>query len=48
LSNLKIKPKVTPIGKDAVLLYQTKAIMLIALDDVTSFMHGKEVKGLKV
>ena len=46
---LKIKPKVTPIGKDAIALISNKGNndTLVALDDVISFMHGKEVKGLK-
>jgi phosphate transport system substrate-binding protein len=46
---LKIKPKVTPIGKDAIALISNKGNndTLIALEDVVSFMRGKEVKGLK-
>tara|TARA_R110002126_G_scaffold278679_2_gene425296 strand:+ start:161 stop:1096 length:936 start_codon:yes stop_codon:yes gene_type:complete len=46
---LKIKPKVTPIGKDAIALISNKGNndTLVALDDVISFMHGKGVKGLK-
>jgi phosphate transport system substrate-binding protein len=47
---LKIKPKVTPIGKDAIVLISNKGNndTLIALDDVVGFMRGKEIKGLKV
>jgi phosphate transport system substrate-binding protein len=46
---LKIKPKVTPIGKDAIALICniSNKDTLIALDDVIGFMQGKEVKGLK-
>ena len=46
---LKIKPKITPIGKDAIALICNKSNKdtLIALDDVIGFMQGKEVKGLK-
>ena len=46
---LKIKPKVTPIGKDAIALIANKGNndTLIALEDVVSFMRGKEIKGLK-
>jgi phosphate transport system substrate-binding protein len=46
---LKIKPKVTPIGKDAIALISNKGNndTLIALEDVVSFMQGQEVKGIK-
>ena len=46
---LKIKPKVTPIGKDAIALISNKrnTDTLIALEDVVSFMRGQEVKGFK-
>jgi phosphate transport system substrate-binding protein len=47
--HLKIKPKVTPIGKDAIAIISNKGNndTLIALDDVVSFMRGNEIKGLK-
>ena len=46
---LKIKPKVTPIGKDAIALISNKSNKdtLIALQDVISFMRGSEIKGIK-
>ena len=49
LSNKKINPKQTLFAKDAVAFITNKASndTLISLEDVVSFLNGKEVKGIK-
>ena len=49
LSNKKINPKQTLFAKDAVVFITNKASndTLISLEDVVSFLNGKEVKGIK-
>ncbi len=49
LSNKKINPKQTLFAKDAVVFITNKASndTLISLEDLVSFLNGKEVKGIK-